>query len=196
MTIGAILAEPLVLHNVAGSRARRHDRVAELLQSGRARAGRSPALSARILRRPAAAHRHRTRARGRAASSSSATSPYPRSTFRSTRRSLNLLQRSAASPRRDLQFISHDLAVVQTHRHRIAVTILASHRREAPARGSYSAYPAPSRHPRAAGRDPGAEAACKTRPRMILQGDVPSVLSAAGMPFAPAVRLRGRASPG
>ena len=86
MTVGSIIAEPLDEHARLG-KAERRARVMELMDAvGPQPAVRQP-LSARVLRRPAPAHRHRPGARARTRSSSSATSPLPRSTFRSRRRS-------------------------------------------------------------------------------------------------------------
>ena len=58
MTAGGIIAEPLDIHSV-GSAAERRERVSELLHDGRAQPRLRVALSARVLRRPAAAHRGR-----------------------------------------------------------------------------------------------------------------------------------------
>ena len=62
MTVGAAIAEPMLVNNLA-TRAEARDKVAELLS----RVGLAPdmasALSARVFRRPAPAHLHRARAR-------------------------------------------------------------------------------------------------------------------------------------
>ena len=65
MTVGEMLAEPLLLHTDL-SPASRRERVAELLRRGGLAARARAALSARVLRRPAPAPRHRPRAGGRA----------------------------------------------------------------------------------------------------------------------------------
>ena len=88
MTVGEILAGPLQLHGIVAD-ADRGTRSAstellDLVGLPRERVG---ALSARILRRPAAAHLDRPRAGGAARSSSSPTSRSRRSTSTSRRRS-------------------------------------------------------------------------------------------------------------
>ena len=61
MTVGAIIEEPLKIHTKQ-SKAERRDRVRWLLEKVRPVAGARHPLPARVLRRPAAAHRHRARA--------------------------------------------------------------------------------------------------------------------------------------
>ncbi len=65
MTVSQILSEPLALHDLVPP-ADRRARVEESVAPGRARAAFRPPLPARVLRRPAPAHRDRTCARGRA----------------------------------------------------------------------------------------------------------------------------------
>ncbi len=62
MTVGALIEEPMRTHRV-GSPAERRSRVAELLARVGLRAGARGPLSARVLGRPASAHRHRPGAR-------------------------------------------------------------------------------------------------------------------------------------
>ena len=62
MTVGDILAEPLIVHELARARPTREARVRELLDVVGLAARACRALSARVLRRPAPAHRHRPRA--------------------------------------------------------------------------------------------------------------------------------------
>ena len=64
MTVAQIIGEPLLVNGIAKG-AELDDRVADLMRAGRARAGLARALSARLLRRPAPAHRHRARDRAR-----------------------------------------------------------------------------------------------------------------------------------
>ena len=66
MTVGAIIGEALIIHKLAKTRREFEDRVVELLETvGLQRRPHAP-LSARVLRRPAPAHRHRARAGRRA----------------------------------------------------------------------------------------------------------------------------------
>ncbi len=65
MTVEQTLAEPLALHGLA--RGRHRERAAELMDLVGPGAAVPAALSARVFRRPAAAHRHRPRAGGGAA---------------------------------------------------------------------------------------------------------------------------------
>ena len=62
MTVGEMLAEPLLLHSDL-SPAGRRERVADLLAHRRSEGRPRAALPPRVLRRPAPAHRHRPRAR-------------------------------------------------------------------------------------------------------------------------------------
>ena len=64
MTVGSIIAEPLVIHGLAKGRKERQERVQRLMQLGRAQPLLRQPLPARVLRRPAAAHRHRAGAGG------------------------------------------------------------------------------------------------------------------------------------
>ena len=86
MTVGSIIAEPIETHDLAKGEAKR-ERVAELLEI----VGLDPkyvnALPARVLRRPAAAHRRRPGARGRARVHRLRRADLARSTCRSRRRS-------------------------------------------------------------------------------------------------------------
>ena len=129
MTVSQILTEPLALHDLVPA-ARRRERVDELLRLVGLRAALCPALSARIFRRPAPAHRA---SRGRSRSNrSSIICDEPVSALDVSIRSqiLNLL--------RDLQdrlglayiFVSHDLAVVKHIADRVAVMNLGTHRRD------------------------------------------------------------------
>ena len=105
-----------------GKRSRR-ERVAELFERVGLRARADGQLSARILRRAAAAHRHRARAR---AQSALIVGDEPVSALDVSIQAqvINLLR----DLQRDLQlsylFISHDLAVVEHISHRIAVMYL------------------------------------------------------------------------
>ena len=65
-TIGAILDAPLTVHRVGGRPERARPRRATIVGPGRPAAGCARPLSARVLRRPAPAHRHRPRADPRA----------------------------------------------------------------------------------------------------------------------------------
>ena len=60
MSVGEIVGEGLQVHRI-GSEAERSRMIDQALDRGRARSGGARALSARILRRPAPAHRHRPR---------------------------------------------------------------------------------------------------------------------------------------
>ena len=66
MTVGDIVAEPLAIHGIGAAPSAASARCAAA-RARRPRAGADRPLSARILRRPAPAHRHRPRARPRAA---------------------------------------------------------------------------------------------------------------------------------
>ena len=62
MTVGSIIGEPLEVHNIGKSSKERQERVQELLQDRRAQPLLRQPLPARVLRRPAAAHRRGPRA--------------------------------------------------------------------------------------------------------------------------------------
>ena len=64
MTIGAIIGEALTIHGLAKNRQRLRGPCGRTAGDGRAECRPHAALSARVLRRPASAHRHRARARG------------------------------------------------------------------------------------------------------------------------------------
>ena len=87
MTIGQIIAEPMLVHGLVPDRARPPGAGAGPARAGRAVRLHGRALSARALRRPAPARRHRARAGDGAEASSSATSRSRRWTSRSRRRS-------------------------------------------------------------------------------------------------------------
>ena len=63
MTVGSIIGEPLVIHGLVKGRKERQERVRELMQVVGLNPYYANRYPARILRRPAAAHRHRAGAR-------------------------------------------------------------------------------------------------------------------------------------
>ena len=67
MTAGDIVGEPLLVHGVASGQGAA-ERVAALFEQVGLRPAQMRGLSARVLRRPAPAHRHRPRAGARARS--------------------------------------------------------------------------------------------------------------------------------
>ena len=66
MSVGQIIGEGLTLHGLGGDRAGRRDLVSKVLEGGRPRSRQPGPLSARVLRRPAAADQHRPRHGARA----------------------------------------------------------------------------------------------------------------------------------
>ena len=66
MTVGAIIGEALIIHQLTQDKAQFEERVVESARNRRPAGRPHEPLSARVLRRPAPAHRHRARARGRA----------------------------------------------------------------------------------------------------------------------------------
>ena len=123
MTVHDIVTEPMVIHqDVLGLGARqRTDRAAELLSLVGLGAAAPAALSARVLRRPAAAHRHRPGAGARSREFLILDEPTSALDVSVQAQVLNLLC--------DLQdrlgltyfFISHDLAVVRYLCDRVAL---------------------------------------------------------------------------
>ena len=87
MTLLDIVGEPLLVNGMRQPPGARASGCAELLDAGRAAAGVHAPLPARVLRRPAAAHRHRPRAGAAIRAWSWPTSRSRRSTSRSRRRS-------------------------------------------------------------------------------------------------------------
>ena len=94
--VGEIVGEPLLVHGI-GSRKRARRAGPRDARPGRPARPVRHALPARVLRRPAPAHRHRPRAGPAARASSSATSRSRRSTSRSRRRSSTCCTTCSAS---------------------------------------------------------------------------------------------------
>ena len=173
MTVGATVGEPLDIHGLAGSRARRDEQVADLLQ--------------RVGLRPDAAHRYphefsggqRQRvgiARALAVSPEFIVCDEPISALDVSIQAqiVNLLQDLQAERNLTYLFISHDLKIVQHICDRVAVMYLG---RVVELAESATLYREP-RHPYTQALlsavpvpDPAAR-----RSRIILQGDVPSPL--------------------
>ena len=106
------------------------------------------ALSARILRRPAPAHRHRPRAGARPQARSSATSRSRRSTSRSRRRCINLLIDLQQQLGLAYLFITHDLSRGRAHLRPGDGDVSRPHRRDSgPRPRSGAARTIPTRRP-------------------------------------------------
>ncbi len=173
LTVGATVGEPLEIHRLATTRARRDERVAELLS----RVGLRPDAAQRYPHEFSGGQRQRIGiARALAVSPEFIVCDEPISALDVSIQAqiVNLLQDLQAADRLTYLFISHDLRVVQHICDRVAVMYLGRLVELAPAAGLYrkprhpytqallSAVPVP---------DPAAR-----RQRIILQGDVPSPL--------------------
>ena len=120
MSVGAAIAEPLVIHGI-GTPAERRDRVAALLKRVHLSPDHATPLPARVLGRPAPAHLHRPRARAASRRSSSPTKASRRSTSRCEAHVLDLLLELQEEMGLAYLFISHDMAVVERMSHHVAV---------------------------------------------------------------------------
>ena len=160
-------------------------RIARAARSRPPAARRRRALPARILRRPAPAHRHRPRARGRARDASSPTSWSRRSTSRCRRRSSTCCWSCRTRLGLTLLFVAHDLRLVRHISHRVAVMYLGRVRRDRPDRGALR-RPAPPLYAGAAGSRAAASRPAPRRGRKPCAGELPSPLAPPpGCPFHP-----------
>ena len=192
MTVNQILSEPLALHDLVPS-AQRRARVEELLKLVGLGAAPCPALSARILRRPAPAHRDRARARGRAEADhlrragvgAGCLDPLadPQSAARSAepaRAGLHLrLARSCRG---------------QAHRRPRRRDEFRPHRRDR-RRADAVRRAAPSLQPRAAVGDPDAQSAGQAQPHFAAGRNAERARSAGRLPFPYPLSLCRRALP-
>ena len=171
MTVGNIIGEPLEIHNLAKGRAKT-ERVQELLQHRRSQPVLREPLPARVLGRPAPAHRHRPRARRRAGLHR-CDEPISALDVSIQAQVINLLEELQEQFRLTYLFIAHDLSVVRHISDRVAVMYLGKiveladrndlyeHPLHPYTKALLSAVPIP---------DPAVE---QKRKRIILTGDVP-----------------------
>ena len=156
-------------------RRERKQRVVRAAREGRAQRRARRALPARVLRRPAPAHRRRPRAGAATRGSSSATSRSAPSTSRSGRRSSTCSRTCRRSSSLTYLFIAHDLSVVKHISDRVAVMYLGKIVEIADSDAALRPPAAPLHRGAALGgaRSPIPQTE-RARRRIILEGDVPS----------------------
>ena len=125
MTVGDIVGEPLADPRARARARRARDRVAELLRTVGLAPDACAPLSARVLRRPAPAHRHRARAGRTSPSSSSRDEPVSALDVSIRRRSSTCSRICRRELGLTYLFIAHDLARDPPHQSdRVAVMYL------------------------------------------------------------------------
>ena len=172
MTIGEIVGEPLLVHDIAKGE-EIDERVDELLDTGAAQPGICRPLPARILRRPAPAHRHCPRP-GAQPDFIVCDEPISALDVSIQAQVINLLEELQEKFGLTYLFIAHDLSMVRHISDRVAVMYLGilvemaardelyEHPLHPYTQALLSAVPVP---------DPFVE---EKRQRIILEGDVPS----------------------
>ena len=173
MTVGSIIAEPLVVHGLSKNRKERQDRIQELMQT----VGLNPFFASRYPHEFSGGQRQRIGvARALAANPSFIVADEPVSALDVSIQSqiINLIQELQAQFNLTYLFIAHDLSVVRHISDRVVVMYLGKLMEQADRNDLYenplhpytrsllSAVPIP---------DPAVE---MQRPRIILEGDIPS----------------------